>query len=110
MLRSIYVINLLQDVIMSIDIKIQQLLLKKEKLNQEISVLRKQNVEAMSNALVNISEINKVELTIVLGAVLKTLDNLSNDKKEVLHNAGKNFLRRTKNKTNTIKKTTAKKE
>ena len=77
---------------MSFDNKISQLLAKKKKIDNEIEELKLKNTESLAKALVKITDITKLDTDVILGAVLKIIENIPDDEKEVLANAGKNFL------------------
>ena len=77
---------------MSFDNKISQLLEKKKKIDNEIEELKLKNTESLAKALIKVADIEKLDTTVILGAVLKAVENISDDEKEVLANAGKTFL------------------
>jgi len=93
---------------MSIDNKISQLLERKKKIDNEIEELKLKNTESLAKALVKVTDIEKLDTALILGAVLKAVENISDDEKEVLANAGKTFL--GKYKILSSKKARAKKE
>lgn len=77
---------------MLVDKKIEQLLEKKKKIDNEIEELKAKNAENLAKALCKLSDIEKLDLNVILGSVLKAVENVSNDEKEVLAKAGKIFL------------------
>lgn len=84
---------------MSIDKKISLLIEKKQKIDDEIKQLKLQNVETLANALAKISEIERLDTALVLGAVLQSVKDISDateNQQEVLRNSGKSFLKRFK--------------
>lgn len=81
---------------MSVERKIDELLEKKKKIDDEIAKLKLKNIETLATALCKISEIEKLDTNILLGAVLKAVENISDNEKEVLAKAGSNFLRQFK--------------
>ncbi|MDC0864825.1 hypothetical protein OAP56_02630 [Rickettsiaceae bacterium] len=81
---------------MSVDKKIEQLLEKKKKIDNEIEELKLKNTESLTKALVKVADIEKLDTALILGAVLKAVENISDDEKEVLAKVGKTFLGRYK--------------
>ena len=93
---------------MSFDNKISQLLEKKKKIDNEIEELKLKNAESLTKALIKVTDIEKLDTTVILGAVLKAVENISNDENEVLAKVGKTFLGRYK--ISSLKKARAKKK
>jgi len=77
---------------MSFDNKISQLLEKKKKIDNEIEELKLKNTESLAKALIKVTDIEKLDTALILGAVLKAVDNISNDENEVLAKVGETFL------------------
>ena len=98
------------NLIMSINNKISQLLEKKKKIDDEIEKLKVKNTETLATALCKISDIEKLDPKILIGAVLEVVKNISDDKTEVLAKAGSNFLRQFKIKNFSTKTPRAKKK
>lgn len=85
-----------RNIVMSIEKKISLLLEKKKQIDIEIQQLKAQNLKILSKALAKITEIENLDFAIILGAVLQVTQNISEEKKEVLLNAGNTFLKRYK--------------
>lgn len=81
---------------MSVERKIDELLEKKKKIDDEIEKLKAKNTETLATALCKISDIEKLDPKILIGAVLEVVKNISDNEKEVLAKAGSNFLRQFK--------------
>ncbi len=88
--------------------KLQLLLQKKDKIDQQINQLKEKNVQSLASSLYKISEIENLDIAVILGATLKAVKNIQDDEKEVLRNSGKTFLKKYKtipySKTNSTKK------
>jgi hypothetical protein len=76
--------------------KLQLLLQKKDKIDQQINQLKEQNVQSLASSLCKISEIENLDIAVILGATLKAVKNIQDDEKEVLRNSGKTFLKKYK--------------
>ena len=88
--------------------KLQLLLQKKDKIDQQINQLKEKNVQSLASSLYKISEVENLDIAVILGATLKAVKNIQDDEKEVLRNSGKTFLKKYKtipySKTNSTKK------
>jgi len=76
--------------------KLQLLLQKKDKIDQQINQLKEKNVQSLASSLYKISEIENLDIAVILGATLKAVKNIQDDEKEVLRNSGKTFLKKYK--------------
>lgn len=94
---------------MSVDKKIEQLLQKKKKIDSEIEDIKAKNAENLAKVLCKLSDIEKLDLNVILGSVLKTIENVRDDDREVLAKAGRTFLGKYKI-LPSKKKTTKKKQ
>ena len=74
--------------------KLQLLLQKKDKIDQQINQLKEKNVQSLASSLYKISEIENLDIAVILGATLKAVKNIQDDEKEVLRNSGKTFLKK----------------
>lgn len=81
---------------MSIDKKISLLVKKKKRIDDEIEELKHKNAEILANALTKISDVEKLDIAVILGAVLKATKNINDNEEEVLRNSGKTFLKKFK--------------
>ena len=87
---------------------LQLLLQKKDKIDKQINQIKEQNVQSLASSLYKISEIENLDIAIIVGATLKAIKDINDDEKEVLRNSGKTFLKKYKaipySKTNSKKK------
>lgn len=95
--------------------KLLQLQKKKEQLEKEICWLKEKNMLVLASSLTTISELENIDMNVILGAVLSSIKNIKEDDKEVLHHAGKTFLKKYKariatSKVSANKKTDSEKE
>lgn len=92
--------------------KLLQLQKKKEQLDKEICGLKEKNMLMLASALSTISEIENIDINVILGAVLNSIKDIKEEDKGVLHSAGKTFLKKYKARitTNKNNKVDSKKE
>ena len=83
---------------------LQLLLQKKENLDKQINQIKEQNIQSLASSLYKISEIENLDIAIIVGATLKAIKDINDDEKEVLRNSGKIFLRKYRNKFITTQK------
>ena len=87
---------------------LQLLLQKKENLDKQINQIKEQNIQSLASSLYKISEIENLDIAVILGATLKAVKDIKDDEKEVLRNSGKTFLKKYKaipySKTSSTKK------
>ena len=93
--------------LMSVDKKLTSLIEKKNKIDDQIQTLKLKNTQMLATALSKITDIEKLDNDLIVGAVLKIVKNIPEDEKEVLRNSGKTFLKKCRllpvNKTGTKK-------
>jgi len=91
----------------------QKLLLlqkKKEQLDKEICGLKEKNMLILASSLTTISELENIDMNVILGVVLKAIKDIKDDEKEVLRNSGHSFLKKYKARISAYNKTDSKKE
>jgi len=81
---------------MSVDKKLTALIEKKKKIDQQIQELKLENTQLLAKALSKIADIEKLDNELIVGVVLKTVENIPENEKEVLRNSGKTFLKKFK--------------
>ena len=81
---------------------------KKIQINEQINKLKEENINVLASALNTITEIENIDINIVLGSVLTSIKNIEEEQKEVLRNSGKAFLKKYKARIYTSQKTNSK--
>lgn len=90
--------------------KLLHLQKRKEQLDREICGLKEKNMLILASALTIISELENIDMNVILGAILKVIKDIKDDEKEVLRNSGHSFLKKYKARISAHNKTDSKKE
>ena len=69
---------------------------KKIQINEQINKLKQENINVLASALNTITEIENIDMNVILGSVLTSIKNIQEEQKEVLRNSGKSFLKKYK--------------
>lgn len=75
--------------------KIQKLESKRRGIEQELFLLKQQNVQKLSSALALMEDVHHTDINTIIGSVLKSIEDKNQDK-EALQSAGKSFCKQFK--------------